>query len=232
MTHIVIEIALRHLRSGARQTFLTVGVVSISVTVMIVLGGLIDGLQRRLINSVTGAIPHVAIQQGPRTPQAIPLEKNVFVVEHLIPIENTQRKIEDWQQLVESLPRRASGIIAVSPIVEGQGYLFRGARRKAVSITGIIPERHDQVICLSDKMVGGRYFGLSSGEVLLGVRLVADLKLKLGDKIRLVGSEPDSAGFTVAGIFDSGFRNLDDGAALISLHDAQSAFGLGKIVSC
>jgi lipoprotein-releasing system permease protein len=229
--NVVLAIAIRHLKSGARQSVLTVGVVAISVTVMVVLGGLIDGLQRRLINSITGAIPHVVLQQGPRTPAITPSESGPLVIERLIPIENTQRKIEDWQQLVDSLPNRAAGIIAVSPSVDGQGYLTRGARRKSVSITGMIPERHNLVISLSDKMISGRYFGLSSGEVLLGVRLADDLRLKVGDKIRLTGSEQISEGFTVAGIFDSGFRNLDDGAAMVTLHDAQSIFGLGNAVT-
>lgn len=231
MMNVVLAIALRHLRSGARQTVLTVGVVAISVTVMVVLGGLIDGVQRRLINSITGAIPHVVIQQGPRTPPATPLETGPMIVERLIPIENTQRKIEDWQQLVESLSKRANGIVAVSPTADGQGVLTRGARRKSVAITGMIPEKHNQVIRLSDKMVSGRYFGLNSGEVLIGVRLADDLRLKVGDKIRLTGSEQTSEGFSIVGIFDSGFRNLDDGAALVLLQDAQSLFGLGNAVT-
>ena len=231
MMNVVLAIALRHLRSGARQTVLTVGVVAISVTVMVVLGGLIDGVQRRLINSITGAIPHVVIQQGPRTPPATPLETGPMIVERLIPIENTQRKIEDWQQLVESLSKRANGIVAVSPTADGQGVLTRGARRKSVAITGMIPEKHNQVIRLSDKMVSGRYFGLNSGEVLIGVRLADDLRLKVGDKIRLTGSEQTSGGFSIVGIFDSGFRNLDDGAALVLLQDAQSLFGLGNAVT-
>lgn len=231
MMNVVLEIALRHLRSGARQTVLTVGVVAISVTVMVVLGGLIDGVQRRLINSITGAIPHVVIQQGPRTPRATPLEPGPMVVERLIPIENTQRKIEDWSLLVESLSNRTTGIVAISPTVDGQGFITRGARNKAVAITGMIPERHNQVISLSDKMVSGHYTGLSSGEVLMGVKLAEDLRLKVGDKIRMTGSEQISAGFTVAGIFDSGFRNLDDGAAIITLRDAQSLFGLGNAVT-
>ena len=122
MINVVLAIALRHLRSGARQTVLTVGVVAISVTVMVVLGGLIDGVQRRLINSITGAISHVVIQQGPRTPIATPLKSGPLVVERLIPIESTQRKIEDWRQLMDSLPQRSPGIIAISPTADGQGF--------------------------------------------------------------------------------------------------------------
>ncbi len=231
MMNVVFAIALRHLQSGARQSALTVGVVAISVTVMIVLGGLIDGLQRRLINSITGAIPHVVVQQGPRTPLAIPIESGTFAVEKLIPFENTQRKIEDWQELVGNLPSRAAHITAVSPTVDGQGYLYRGARRKAISIIGIIPERHNQVISLSDKLMNGKFLDLNSGEAVIGIRLALDFKLKVGDKIRIQGTEEDSAGFTVVGIFDSGFRNLDDGAAFIPMRGAQSVFGLGNAVT-
>lgn len=231
MSGVVVSIAMRHLRSGARQSALTVGVVAISVTVMVVLGGLIDGIQRRLIVSVTGAIPHVTVQQGPRTPAATSQGPGQLVVERVVPIENTQRKIEGWQQLVDTLPERAQGITAVSPTIEGQGYLTRGERRKAVSITGMIPERHNRVIDLAGMLIAGRFLGLTSGEVVLGVRLAEDLRLKVGDKVRLTGTSEGSTGFTVAGIVDSGFRNLDDGAALIGLRDAQSLFGLGNAVT-
>lgn len=231
MMNVVFAIALRHLQSGARQSALTIGVVAISVTVMVVLGGLIDGLQRRLINSITGAIPHVVIQQGPRTPPAIPIVPGTFAVEQLIPFENTQRKIEDWQELVETLPSRATAIVAVSPTVDGQGYLYRGARRKSISVIGMIPERQNQVISLADKLMSGHFLGLNPGEAVIGIRLALDFKLKIGDKIRIQGSEEGSAGFSIVGIFDSGFRNLDDGAAFISLRDAQSIFGLGNAVT-
>lgn len=231
MNSIVLTIALRHLRSGVRQSLLTIGVVAISVTVMVVLGGLIDAMQRRLITSITGAIAHVSIQQGPRTPVLVQLDSHALIVERVVPIENTQRKIEDWQQLVDTLPARAAGVIAVSPTIDGQGYLIRGERRKAVTITGMIPERHNHVVELANKLVSGRFFGLSSGEMVLGIRLAADLRLKVGDKIRLSGTVVGSVGFTVAGIVDSGFRNLDDGAALIGLRDAQSLFGLGNAVT-
>lgn len=231
MNSVTISIALRHLSSGARQTALTVGVVAISVTVMVILGGLIDGLQRRLINSITGALPHVTIKQGPRDPQTPLQKKNEFVIEQSVPFENTQRKIEDWVQLIDKIPQNVKGVIGVTPHVEGQGYLYRGERRVAVFVDGIIPEKHDQVIKLSDKMMSGRFYGLSSGEALLGVRLARDLRIKVGDKIRIKGSEGDTIGFTVAGIFDSGFKNFDDGAVLMSLRDAQSMFGLGNAVT-
>lgn len=231
MTSIVLTIAMRHLRSGLRQSALTVGVVAISVMVMVVLGGLIDAMQRRLITSITGSIPHVTVQQGPRTPITAQVGPGPLVIERVVPIENTQRKIEDWQQLVDTLPSRAPGIVGVSPTIDGQGYLTRGERRKAVTITGMIPERHNQLVELASKLVAGRFFGLSSGEVVLGVRLAGDLRLTVGDKIRMSGTADGSVGFTVAGIVDSGFRNLDDGSALIGLRDAQSLFGLGNAVT-
>ena len=233
MTSIVLTIALRHLHSGVRQSLLTIGVVAISVTVMVVLGGLIDAMQRRLINSITGAIAHVSVQPGPRTPliAVAASDSQALIIERIVPLENTQRKIEDWQQLVDTLPTRAAGLVAVSPTIDGQGYLIRGERRKAVTITGMIPERHNHVVELASKLISGRFLGLSSGEVVLGIRLAADLRLKVGDKIRLSGTAEGSVGFTVAGIVDSGFRNLDDGAALIGLRDAQSLFGLGNAVT-
>jgi lipoprotein-releasing system permease protein len=230
------SVAIRHLWFNPGQTLLTMGVVAISVTLIVFLGALIEGLQRRLVNSVTGATAHIVVRQPERIPLAawqIPaLQTNqVLYVGETIKLEQRKRKIEDWQVWLPRLQAADDNVLAVSPVVEGQGFVARGARRQAVTVTGVLPERHNQVVDIESKLVRGRFFGLNAGEVTLGYRLAEDFSVKLGDKIRLVSAEGNAGTYTVAGIFDTGFNLVDSGTVFLSLRDAQSLFGLGMAVT-
>lgn len=228
--------ASRHLRHNVGQTLLTMGVVAISVTLMVFLGALITGLQRRLVGSVTGATAHLVVRQPERTP--IPLwevvtnqDEHVLYSGKTIKIEQRKRKIEDWATWLPRLQGFDDGVRAVSPVVEGQGFMFRGAHRYGVSVVGVLPERHNQVVDLESKLVHGRFFGLNAGEVVLGYKLAGDFGLQIGDKVRLVSSDGNAGTYTVAGIFDTGFNLVDTGTVFLTLRDAQSLFALGTAVT-
>jgi len=230
------SVAVRNLRHNTRQSLLTVGIVSTSVTLIIFLTALISGLERRLLTNVTDAIAHIIIRPTERLP--IPAWKlpsikqaDVLYVGETIKLEQRKRKIEEWPTWLSRLENYDPEVLAVSPVVEGQGILSRGEKRKGVLVTGVIPERHNLVVDLQSKLVRGRFFGLNAGEVTLGWKLAEEFALQLGDKVRLVSSDDMAASYTVAGIFDSGFGAVDSSTVFLPLRDAQSMFGLGTAVT-
>ncbi|MBP1609164.1 MAG: transporter, inner rane subunit [Acidobacteria bacterium] len=236
LDYFVRSVALRNVRHNLGHTLLTVGVVATSVTLIIFLVALIGGLQRRLVSSVTGAIPHVIIRQPERQPTAVwevpSLQKSGEAsFGRKVEIEQKKRKIEDWPVWIIRIREFDHNIIAVSPVVEGQGIISRGAYKKSVLITGVIPEEHNRVVDIQSKLVQGRFFGLNAGEIALGYQLAENFAVQLGDKIRLVSAENNEAAYTVAGIFDTGFSAVDTGSVFLSLRDAQSLFGLGTAVT-
>ncbi len=230
------SVALRNLRYNSRQSLLTIGIVGTSVTLIIFLTALISGLERRLLTNVTDAIAHIIIRPAERMP--VPVWKlparsrqDVLYVGESVRLEQRKRKIEEWSTWLSRLENYDREILAVSPVVEGQGILSRGEKRKGVIVTGVIPERHNLVVDLQSKLVRGRFFGLNAGEVALGWKLAEDFALQLGDKVRLVSSDDIAASYTVAGVFDSGFGAVDSGTVFLSLRDAQSLFELGTAVT-
>lgn len=229
------SLALRNLRFGFRQSLLSMGVVAVGVTLVVFLNALIGGLQRRLVGSVTGAIPHVTVRPAKRRPismaQTPAARPDELYSSRAIARESRKRKIEDWAEWVPRIQTSLSGISAVSPVVEGQAILSRGERKLAVSVLGVLPERHNQVVDIQGKLVKGRFFGLNAGELALGYKLAEELAVMPGDKLRLLGSEGTDGTYTVAGIFDSGFQALDNTTVFLPLRDAQSLFGLGQAVS-
>jgi lipoprotein-releasing system permease protein len=157
-------------------------------------------------------------------------DQTIFVGE-TVKLEQRKRKIEDWQVWLRRLEEFDPRVLAVSPVVEGQGILSRGEKRKGVLITGAIPEKYNRVIELQSKLVRGRFFGLNAGEIAIGWKLADEFAVRLGDKVRLVSADDTAGAYTVAGIFDTGFAGLDSSTVLLPLRDAQSLFGLGTAVT-
>lgn len=230
-----LSVALRHLLYYKGQTLLTMGVVAVSVTLIIFLGALIGGLQKRLISSVTGAIPHVVIRQPEREPVAAwevaaAADGTLYLGER-VKLQQQKRKIEDWQTWEQRLPSLSDNIRAVSPVVEGQAFVNRNEKRKAVTVVGMFPEKHNNVVDIQSKLVRGRFFGLNGGEAVVGFKLADEFALKLGDKIRVVSAEGNVGNYTIAGIFDTGFNAVDSATVFVPLRDAQSLFGVGNAVT-
>jgi lipoprotein-releasing system permease protein len=229
------SVALRDLRSTPGQTILSMGVVSISVTLIIFLVALIGGLQRRLIGSVTGSIAHVSVRPPERVPvtpaSAGALDEGTLQVGERVRLEQQKRKIEDWVVQTQRLARFDPAIAAVSPVVEGQGIISRGTKRRTVAVTGVLPEVHNKVVDIEGKLVGGRFYGLLAGEAAIGYKLADDLAVRLGDKLRLTTTDGAAVVCTVGGIFDTGFSVVDAGTVFLPLRDAQSLFSLGSAVT-
>lgn len=230
-----LSVAIRHLLYYKGQTLLTMGVVAVSVMLIIFLGALIGGLQKRLISSVTGAIPHVVIRQPEREPiaawEVAAAEDGKLYLGARVKLQQQKRKIEDWQTWEQRLPSFSENIRAVSPVVEGQAFVNRNEKRKAVTVVGMFPEKHNEVVDIQSKLVRGRFFGLNGGEAVIGFKLADEFAVDLGDKIRVVSPEGNVASYTVAGIFDTGFNVVDSATVFVPLRDAQSLFGVGNAVT-
>ncbi|GIV16889.1 MAG: permease [Armatimonadota bacterium] len=235
MDRFSLGVAIRHLLYYKGQTLLTMGVVAVSVTLIIFLGALIGGLQKRLISSVTGAIPHVVIRQPEREPiaawEVAAAGDGKLYLGARVKLQQQKRKIEDWQMWEQRLPSFSENIRAVSPVVEGQAFVNRNEKRKALTVVGMFPEKHNEVVDIQSKLVRGRFFGLNGGEAVIGFKLADEFAVDLGDKIRVVSPEGNVASYTVAGIFDTGFNLVDSATVFVPLRDAQSLFGVGNAVT-
>ncbi len=234
--YFVRSVALRHLRSNVRQNLLTIGVVAVSITLVVYLSALIATLQRQLIANVTGQIPHIVVRQPERQPVAAwevprPADREGLYVGEAVRLQQRRQKIEDWVVWLPRLERFDPRVTGVAATVEGQGFLHRAAKRKAIRLTGMVPERYNTILDLRSAMTAGRFFGLTAGEVVLGAKLAAEFGVRLGDKVRLVSEEGGSGSYSVAGIFSSGFTQIDEGTVFVPLKDAQALFALGTAVT-
>jgi lipoprotein-releasing system permease protein len=230
------SMALRSLRYNIGQTFLTMGIVTISVTLMIGLSTLMQGIQQRITTVITESMPHISILPEERHPQAawqIPAMQKAgrLYIGESFKLAQQKRKIEDWQEWEARLRVFDPQVTASAPVVSEQAILFRGAQPHAVAVTGVYPESFNKVVEINDKIIAGRFFGLTTGQIAIGEGIANDLSVKLGDKIRLVNTEGASMTFLVVGVFSTGNRRVDLTTVYVPLRDAQSLFGLATAIS-
>lgn len=228
-------VALRHLRYGVGQSLLTIGVVAISVLLIIYLRTVIGGLQTRLIKNTTGAIPHITLESPERAPLAawkLPgQDRGVLYIGETVNLPKAQARIEDWRIWIDAFDAPGEAFTAVSPVVTGTAFMFRGARRQTVRIQGIVPERHNRVVNLETNLLEGRFLTLAAGEIAMGRKLARDFGVKMRDKLRLVGPQGQSLSVTVGGIYETGFGAVDDGTLFLNLREGQSLLGYGTAVN-
>ncbi len=225
-----IQVAVRHLRSGGGQTWLTMSAVAAAVIIVIFVTGLIFGLRQKLTDLLTEAIPHVTVRVADPKPMPLaevpgaPPGPSSSRLEQLTP---QQKDIDDWPRVAETI-RTLPGVVLVNPVVRQQGFVSKGGHAVGVGVVGADPTLQEEVSPISKYMVGGRYRGLASDEIVVDTELAKDLNLVVGERIRLTSNTGAFDAFTVAGIYS---RGQGRGDAYVTLRTAQSLFGLGTAVN-
>jgi lipoprotein-releasing system permease protein len=141
-------------------------------------------------------------------------------------------------------------VVAAAPFDFIDAMVAAGSLMSGSMVKGIDPEHSPKVLDVGQALVEGTIGGLAVRAppndggaplpgMLLGTELAKKLKVKLGDRVRLVSPktdiDPSSAGssnreFRVAGTFYTGFEEYDRRLAFVNLPDAQAFKGLGDVV--
>lgn len=223
-------IALRHLLAGGGQTLLTVSAVAAGVIIVIFITSLIFGLQERLTELLTDAIPHVTVTV--EEPEPKPLSRVPGATEDLSSTQIEQRApqlkfIDNYPTVVETI-RRLPNVRAVAPVVTGQAFLSKGANPIGVAVVGADPELQDRITPVTKDLISGKYVGLGSDEIVIDGELAKDLDVSTGERVRITSGTGASDSFTIAGIYS---RGQGRGSAYVTLRTGQSLFGLGSTVN-
>ena len=232
-----LRVGLRYLKARRRAALLSLisalslAGVTIGVATLLIVLGVMTGLEHELRRKILGFNPHVT------------------VVSYAGPLEG-------WQQALDTV-RGVAGVTAAAPVVYGQAMLGIGRSVSGVVVRGIDPAAVGGVIDLEGHLASGSLAGLRSphrialpdaeggGEVelagiLVGRELARQLGLGPGDVVNVISplGTPSPAGmiprmkrFVVAGVFDSGMFDYDTTLAYMALADAQRFFDLNDGVS-
>jgi len=216
---------LRFLREGRMQTALIMAGTTVGVAVIIFITALMNGLQASLATRTLSTQAHVSVRAPDDAPTPV-LERAgaTSVVAHIEPRVQRLRSIDQWQRVTRELVALPH-VVDVSPITTGSGFAFRGNASKSIALMGVIPERYDRIVKVSDKLTAGQ-FRVGPGEAVIGIELARDLGAAVGDRIRILSSENRDDVFRLTGLFDLGVKDLNRRWVIMPLRSAQSLLDL------
>ena len=226
-----LHIAWRYLRSRRGSRFLSfisviaIGGVVVGVSALIVVMGVMSGLQRDLREKLFIGSPDIRVLgSGPGA------------------------RMDDWEtvlQTVRSQPR----VVAASPFVMTQALVNAGHDYMDGGVVVGLPTGRDtnEITQIRSHMAAGDFRFTSSGGaddgIVLGTLLASRLGARVGDRITLYGRgtgvvsqvtgypTPLTVPFEVTGLFQTGMYEYDNTHMYVSIARAQELAGLDSAVS-
>jgi lipoprotein-releasing system permease protein len=231
VTGLELAIAWRYLRSrrGSRLlsliSVIAIGGVLVGVAALIVIMGVMNGLQRDLREKILIGSPDVRV----------------------LPYGEALR-LDGWEAML-ARARQVPGVVAAAPFVQSEGLVTNEAGYRAgaqvVGLASPTPGEPDVTTVREKAILGAFRFeqdGRENGAVV-GKLLAAKLNVWPGDRIQLLGFNnvefnaatgipilrPDT--FVVTGIFETGMYEYDNAYLYVSLAAGQRFAGLAQEVT-
>ena len=215
-------IGLRYTRAKRRNHFISfISMISmlgiaLGVAALIVVLSVMNGFQTELRGRILGVVSHIQIS-------------------------GASGEMSGWQHVAEQSVKQ-SGVVAAAPFVQAQGMLAYGQSVRGAMVRGILPDLEDKVVDFRTHMKEGSLDALvpDSFNIVLGSELARALGVFVGDKVTVIAPQgvvtpagviPRLKTFTVAGLFEVGMFEYDNGLALIRLEDAQRLYRMEDRVS-
>jgi len=220
--NLVLDIALTHVRTRARQTMIAVFGVATGVGFSIMMAALMEGSQDDFIKRLVDALPHIAISDERETPALQPAQLRYDAAEiHGLTPEVRRRGIKNPKATIASLEAWVPG--AFTPSVKASGLLRYAGRDVSVSIIGIDPPTEVKVSSLAGYMREGTIESLyrATNAMILGDRLAEKLGARVGVTLTVLAPSGVRINGNVVGLFHSGLRQVDEGTAYVLLKTAQ-----------
>ena len=210
--NIVLRLAWRNLWRHARRTWLTIGAMVFSNTLLVFMISFQFSMYGLMIdNTLQVFTGHMQVQA--------PGYKDDQKMRQVVP---------DVQPLAERLRRELD-----SETIAARGWAFGLAssedRSYGIGIYGVEPEYEGKVSNIPGLIEDGQYLDRSDAmEIVIGGMLARNLRVGVGDELTVLGSGLDgsfaAAVVTIVGVFDSGVKEIDRNIAEMPLAAFQDVF--------
>lgn len=206
-----VAIGLRYLRAKRRNGFISfislasILGIALGVTVLITTMAVMSGFQKEIRDRLLQFAAHATV-----VADGVPMQ--------------------DWQHALD-VAAADPRVAGAAPFIETEA-LLSGPRKQPAMVRGIVPALEDQVSVLSEKMKRGSATSLADGSynILLGQELALWLGVDVGDQVTVMlpefqgspmGAMPRYKRFTVSGVFEAGYNDIDRGLAVVNMADLQ-----------
>ena len=224
-SHFELFIAKRYLRSHRKEKVISVitaiSVIGVSAGVMALVIGLAvtNGFRNTLQRNLLGAMADITV----------------------LPKDPTNG-IEGWRAMADKL-KKLPHITVAAPALYEYTLLTGPLQSKGVVLKGVDIDTEVKISSALGHLKSGSTARLrdpnsSPPGIILGSRFVEDTGMVLNSNVSLLvdeltpmGTHPVKMPFRVAGIFETGFFDIDDNWAYTSLSALQRAYSLGDVVN-
>ncbi|MBB3832950.1 lipoprotein-releasing system permease protein [Xanthomonas arboricola] len=206
---IPVAIGLRYLRAKRRNGFISfismasILGIALGVTVLITTLAVMSGFQKEIRDRLLQMAAHATVSA-----EGAPMR--------------------DWQHAVE-VAMADPRVAGAAPYIETES-LLQGPRKQPAIVRGVIPAEEGKVSVLAKKMQQGSVDSLTPGSynIVIGKELALWLGVDVGDSIVVLlsdtqatplGAMPRLKRFTVSGIFEAGYNEIDRGLAVVNMQD-------------
>jgi len=208
---IPVSIGLRYLRAKRRNGFISfismasILGIALGVTVLITTLAVMSGFQKEIRDRLLQMSAHTTISRD-------------------------GEPMSDWQRAVDAAYKDPR-VAGAAPYIEIQA-MISGARVQGALVQGVDPTMEPKVSVVAEKMKKGRFDSLEPGSynLLLGQELAIWLGVGVGDQVVValaevqgtpMGAIPRMKRFTVSGIFEAGYNEIDRGVAFANMQDLE-----------
>lgn len=224
-----LRIAEAQLRGRPRQSLVALISVAVGTAMLITTFSLTQGLSEDFVQKAVETSPHVEVL--PRRPaslrqEALPRANELLQLRrHHVPEEKqVVRPISQILATAKSLP----GVRLATPSVEAQALLAYGITKRAVLLTGVVPEEEAALTILDERVTTGSWqdFVRNPDGVVLGAQLARQLGTPLGAVLQAQGPGGGLVTLRVEALLRTGLASVDKFLALCHLDRAQRIAGL------
>ena len=229
---LILDIAWTHVTARVRQTLVGMAGVAMGVGFTIMMAGLMQGSQIDFLRQLVDTMPHITVQDERRAAPPQPADREYGAVQ-MSGVANVGSRpgIKYPETAMASLRSWIPGDVA--PQVKTTAIVDHGGGRIGVTLVGIDPRQEIRVSKLATQMREGQISDLSRAPnaVIIGQALAEKLAVKTGNTVTLIGGQGTEVSSTVAGIFRSGMKRVDEGQIYALLSTAQLMMGQSGIVN-
>jgi lipoprotein-releasing system permease protein len=217
-------VGMRYLRAKHKHGFISlislisVAGITVGVIALIVVLAVYSGFTTGLRDQILGVNSHIIVQKFGGTISNYQLQRD-----RILAVKN---------------------VTGATPYLYAQTLLSSASGGSGVVLRGIDPETAENVVGLSKQMTSGSIQDLNQDDsnrvpnIILGKNLASELRVKSGDKLRLIspsgpltpmGVIPKITTCQVSGIFETGMFEYDSSLAYMAITSVQDFLGLDDV---
>lgn len=226
---VTLQLAIRYVFSRRRAMAMSLVGIVFGIAFFVVTQAQTSGFQTFFIKTILGTNGAIRISDRFQDMEGTVRKVNDNgMVKFVFKSRKDARYIKgiDYPDKLRDALTNFKSVTGVSEIVESHGILDSESRTHPVQIHGLRIENHILVSDIENQLIQGSVEAFKTDKMglLIGHRIAERLRLKLGDRVNLIGGSHNFQ-LRISGVFETGVSDIDKKRIYIDLQTARSFAG-------